>query len=45
MFRLVNVYPDTTNEATVTMHLPRANQLTVEALCSIMERVGAGVPP
>jgi len=33
------------NEATVTVHVPRANQFTVEALRTIMDRIAEGEQP
>lgn len=37
--------PETTNETSVTVTLPRSNVFSVESLRSMMERVGAGGTP
>jgi hypothetical protein len=37
--------PKTENTATVTVRLPRANQFTVDALKSMMRRIGEGANP
>ena len=37
--------PPTTNDTSVTVHLPRANQFTVAQLRQIMQRIGNGQTP
>jgi hypothetical protein len=37
--------PETTNEKTVTVHLPKTKRFTVDALRDLMIKIGAGSPP
>jgi hypothetical protein len=37
--------PETDNSTSVTVHIPRSQQFTVESLTEILERIGAGKTP
>lgn len=37
--------PETHNESTVTVHVPRSQRFAVDALCQMMDRIGDGGQP